>query len=123
MGDIQQTHRLVRTSPSGKEFVGRCALCGETDLPAGSVFESCPNPRGVSSERAVLDAVEGAKDEGVTREHLEHLKAENAKLREALKLVNAAVRDGFLDAINVQIALSYVIRYVGLDPKEVLRGE
>jgi len=55
----QQTHSLERTSPKGGPFLGRCVLCGAADLPSKAALWACPNPRGASSNRALLDAIEG----------------------------------------------------------------
>jgi hypothetical protein len=58
------THSLTRTNRKGVPFIGRCVLCGLTDLPAEAVQWRCSNPRGVSNEQAVVDAVKGcAADE------------------------------------------------------------
>lgn len=55
----QQTHSLERTSPKGGPFVGRCRLCGQSDLPSKAALWECPNPRGVSSGQVLIDAIEG----------------------------------------------------------------
>lgn len=55
----QQTHSLERTSPKGERFIGRCVLCGATDLPSSAALERCANPQRVSRDNALLDAIEG----------------------------------------------------------------
>jgi hypothetical protein len=57
--DRHGTHSLVRTSPKGQDFVGRCVLCGQEGLPMIAALLKCPNPRGVSNDQAVLDAILG----------------------------------------------------------------
>lgn len=69
MGDTvegfrQDTHSLRRTSPMGGPFVGRCVLCGATGLSMGAALDTCPNPRGVSSDDALIDAIEGEAPHG-----------------------------------------------------------
>lgn len=54
-----QHHSLERTSPKGQGFVGRCVLCGEEGLRIGDALKHCPNPRGVSEEQSLIDAIEG----------------------------------------------------------------
>jgi len=53
------THSLERTSPKGTPFRGRCRLCDAEDLPANAALEPCPNPRRVSEDQALIDAIEG----------------------------------------------------------------
>lgn len=54
-----RTHQVVRTSPkgSGQKFIGRCALCGKTGLPADAALEPCDNPAGVTVGGSILDAI------------------------------------------------------------------
>jgi hypothetical protein len=56
----QQTHSLERTSPLGGPFVGMCVLCGMTGLPSGAALQPCANPDGVSSDSALIAAIEGS---------------------------------------------------------------
>lgn len=53
------THSLERTSPKGGLFLGRCVHCGMKNLTSSAAFEKCPNPEGISSDEAVVRAVEG----------------------------------------------------------------
>lgn len=53
------THALERTSPKGEKFIGTCRLCGATGLLMGDARKPCPNPRGVTEDQAVLDAIGG----------------------------------------------------------------
>ena len=58
-------HPLVnRTSPYGQPFVGTCASCGKTGLTFGELTEHCDNPRGLTKEAALLEAVNGPIVEG-----------------------------------------------------------
>jgi hypothetical protein len=56
------THSLERTNPKGKKFVGRCVLCGATNLPAEAALWPCQNPRQVSQEDMLVEAIEGPAD-------------------------------------------------------------
>lgn len=40
------THTLLRTNPKGKgiDFIGRCVVCGEENLPAEAAAQQCPIP-------------------------------------------------------------------------------
>lgn len=51
------THVIDRTSPLGQAFLGTCRLCGMPNLKNTDVFKECQNPRGVSSDEALLDAI------------------------------------------------------------------
>lgn len=52
-------HALVRTSPKGELFRGRCVQCGATDLrPSADV---CPNPEGKLLGDVLLELI-GDKD-------------------------------------------------------------
>jgi hypothetical protein len=53
------THALERTSPKGGPFLGTCCLCGATNLPMRAALEPCPNPRGVTSDEALMQAIRG----------------------------------------------------------------
>lgn len=55
-------HALTRTSPKGEPFLGICTKCGKTDLPPEAVWETCPNPSGVTESVTVVRAVSGAWD-------------------------------------------------------------
>jgi hypothetical protein len=57
-------HSLERTSPTGpgQEFIGTCRLCGTPNLPMSAVFEDCPNPRGLTEDEALIEAIEGPED-------------------------------------------------------------
>lgn len=57
----QQTHVLERTSPKGpgSKFLGKCILCGEDNLPLRAAQEICGNPDAVSTDSAVVMAVNG----------------------------------------------------------------
>jgi hypothetical protein len=56
------THSLIRTSPIGEDFIGRCVLCGQENLHITAVQEICPNPRNISQEQTLLDAILGNND-------------------------------------------------------------
>jgi hypothetical protein len=57
-------HSLERTSPKGRgqEFIGTCRLCGTPNLLMSAVFEDCPNPRGLTEDEALIEAIEGPED-------------------------------------------------------------
>jgi len=52
-------HYLVnRTSPKGQPFVGTCAACGKTGITFDRIStEECENIRNMTSEEALLEAV------------------------------------------------------------------
>ena len=54
-------HSLERTSPKGpgQRFMGRCTLCGKTDLRMQAVFEYCENPMALTPDEVVLEAIRG----------------------------------------------------------------
>lgn len=54
-------HAVHRTSPKGpgQPFVGTCALCGKTGLPASAALEECENVRGLTQDEAVVEAILG----------------------------------------------------------------
>lgn len=56
-------HTLLRTSPKGTPFLGRCPLCGSTDLPPEAARQPCPNPRGVTADEAFMTAIDGDEDD------------------------------------------------------------
>lgn len=51
---------VERTSPTGKgsKFVGTCMSCGATGLTFGTMGGECPNPRGLTNEAALLEAMQ-----------------------------------------------------------------
>ena len=53
------THSIERTSPMGEKFIGTCVLCGTAGLTIGQAREACANPRNVSQEQSIMDAIEG----------------------------------------------------------------
>jgi hypothetical protein len=57
------THAIERTSPKSEPFVGYCTLCGKVGQPMAAALQPCPNPRGVTQDEAVLDAIRGPKEQ------------------------------------------------------------
>lgn len=55
---VATTHSLRRTSPKGEPFIGRCVHCGTENLPMSAVFDPCENPRGVTEDQALIEAIE-----------------------------------------------------------------
>ncbi len=51
-------HSLRRTSPKGQDFVGVCTLCGKENLGFENMNEECENVRGLSSDEALVEAIE-----------------------------------------------------------------
>ena len=49
------THAVIRTSPKGGPFKGRCQKCGEEDLGMGAALDDGPADVVVSDQRALLD--------------------------------------------------------------------
>jgi hypothetical protein len=49
---------VTRTSPAGQQFVGTCTSCGKTGITSSMMFEDCENPRDLSTEDALVEAVE-----------------------------------------------------------------
>lgn len=64
-----QKHPLVnRTSPKGQDFLGTCASCGKTGITARGLMEDeCTNPKGMTQEEAVLEAIESKPHRGSIR--------------------------------------------------------
>ena len=54
-------HSLERTNPKGQAFIGTCVLCGEKGLMAEAVKDECANLRGLTSDEAVVEEVEGKR--------------------------------------------------------------
>ena len=67
MSDQEETpskmHSIYRTSPKGEPFIGTCSLCGKTGLRILDMNNECENIRGLSEDRALLEAITGADDE------------------------------------------------------------
>jgi hypothetical protein len=59
IAEAATTHSLERTSPKGGPFIGRCVLCGKPGLKSSDALKPCPNPRGVTSNESVINAIEG----------------------------------------------------------------
>ena len=51
------SHALVRTSPKGKFFVGRCVKCGEQNLQISDAAKDCPQDHLVSDEAALINVI------------------------------------------------------------------
>lgn len=52
-------HSINRTSPKGQPFVGTCALCGRAGLTFADMRTECENPRGLSPDEALIEAIKG----------------------------------------------------------------
>ena len=52
------THSLRRTSPKGHAFLGMCIQCGMTNLSMKAIEEYCANPRGLTCEEVLKDAMQ-----------------------------------------------------------------
>lgn len=62
MSDQKQRHpAIIRTSPKGvPDFVGRCPACGKQGLTWDDFKnDECPNPQGMTQERALIGAILG----------------------------------------------------------------
>lgn len=59
-------HAIERTSPKGRgwEFVGTCRLCGTPNLPARAALLECPNPRGLTAEESIVEAIDDRTEAG-----------------------------------------------------------
>ena len=53
-----KTHAVVRTSPKGGPFLGRCIQCGKKNLPPSAALEPCENTRGISQDQSLLEVIE-----------------------------------------------------------------
>ncbi len=49
------THAVIRTSPKGGPFLGKCTKCGREGLRLGGALEECPADDVVSDSQALLD--------------------------------------------------------------------
>lgn len=56
-------HSLERTSPYGGPFYGTCRLCGQKNLPMMAVSEKCSNPRQLSEDEDLLEAIDPSRKE------------------------------------------------------------
>jgi hypothetical protein len=54
-------HSIERTSPKGPGLpsIGTCRLCDRTNLSASAALLECDNPRGLTTEESLLEAIEG----------------------------------------------------------------
>lgn len=51
------THAVIRTSPYGQPFRGRCRKCGEENLNLSGALIPCPADAQYSDEEALLDII------------------------------------------------------------------
>lgn len=58
-----KTHLIERTSPYGGKFIGTCRLCGKRGLTLANMEDECENVRDLSEDEALIEAIEGDKDE------------------------------------------------------------
>jgi hypothetical protein len=54
---ISQHHALLRTSPKGEPFFGRCMLCGKANLRPTAVAEYCENPMRMHQDQVILEVI------------------------------------------------------------------
>ena len=59
---IASKHALVRTSPKGGPFFGRCINCGAEGLPMVAVQFSCPNSDRKTDAQTLVKAIRGGFD-------------------------------------------------------------
>lgn len=52
------THLIDRTSPMGQDFIGKCRLCGQTNLRMIDAQKACLNPQGITSAQSIILALE-----------------------------------------------------------------
>ncbi len=52
------SHAVIRTSPIGSSFIGRCDKCGEEGLGLGGALINCPADDSISDEQTLLDLLE-----------------------------------------------------------------
>ena len=57
------THAIIRTSPKGGRFAGRCSKCGGENLGMVAALEDCPADGLVSNEAALLDIINAHEKE------------------------------------------------------------
>ena len=57
---FKMCHHIERTSPKGKgqKFIGTCRLCGATGLTFEDAAKPCPNPRGLTPDESLLEAID-----------------------------------------------------------------
>jgi hypothetical protein len=53
------SHAIVRTSPTGGPFRGRCIKCGAENLRMGDALVDCPNDKDVLDKGALLSMLKG----------------------------------------------------------------
>lgn len=54
-----KTHCLTRTSPMGGPFFGTCIQCGTENLPSAAANDACGNPRQLTYDDALVEAIDG----------------------------------------------------------------
>lgn len=54
------SHAVIRTSPKGGPFLGRCSKCGKPELRMSAALEDCPADGLVSDRQALLDILDDA---------------------------------------------------------------
>ena len=61
---MMRYHVVERTSPKGpgSPFIGTCRLCGASNLPASAALLKCDNPRGLSKEESLVEAITGGRE-------------------------------------------------------------
>ena len=50
-------HSIERTNPKGEPFIGICVLCNEPNLSFEDVIKDCPNPKKVTKNEAIINAI------------------------------------------------------------------
>lgn len=57
-------HVVERTSPKGpgQPFIGTCRLCGAAGLTLAAALQRCPNPRGLTQDEALIEAIDGREE-------------------------------------------------------------
>jgi len=57
------SHALIRTSPKGTPFIGRCLKCGDEGLGMSDALKDCPSDNTVSDEQALLEILDAEPSE------------------------------------------------------------
>jgi hypothetical protein len=58
-----KTHAVVRTSPKGGPFIGRCIQCGREGLKMGDALEYCDNLADMSQDDALIAVLDDPEPE------------------------------------------------------------
>ena len=51
------SHAIIRTSPKGQTFIGRCHKCGAENLGMADALRDCPADSLINDTQALIDII------------------------------------------------------------------